>query len=224
MPASMQGEMQPTIYRFKFGGFEIANIMDSKVIREGLQPAFGGEQPAERGAGALPRPTASMPIATSIRSFRRSSIPARSWCCSTPATVALRREHEQLRARLPPGHLVERMAPGRLPAGGRRRGGAHARPSRPYRRADRGRASRCFRRRATCSAPPSSISGSSGENVREARKFNRELYVKIVLPLADRASFIKPGDEIAPGIRAVDASGHSPGLLAFISRAKASGC
>jgi len=54
-----------------------------------------------------------------------------------------------------------------------------------------------------------------GENVREARKFNRELYVKICLPLADRSTFIKPGDEVVPGITAVDAAGHSPGLLAF---------
>ena len=38
MPASMQGEMQPTIYRFKLGGFEVATIMDSKVIRDGLTP------------------------------------------------------------------------------------------------------------------------------------------------------------------------------------------
>ena len=47
MPASMQGEMQPTVYRFKFGGFEVANIMDSKVIRDRLYPSFGGDQPAE---------------------------------------------------------------------------------------------------------------------------------------------------------------------------------
>ena len=54
-----------------------------------------------------------------------------------------------------------------------------------------------------------------GENVREARKFNRELFVKICVPLADRSTFIKPGDEVVPGITAVDAAGHSPGLLAF---------
>jgi hypothetical protein len=47
VPASMQGEMQPVVYRFKFGDFEIANIMDSKVVREGLHPSFGGERPAE---------------------------------------------------------------------------------------------------------------------------------------------------------------------------------
>ena len=39
-----------------------------------------------------------------------------------------------------------------------------------------------------------------GENVREARKFNRELFVKICVPLADRSTFIKPGDEVVPGI------------------------
>jgi glyoxylase-like metal-dependent hydrolase (beta-lactamase superfamily II) len=54
-----------------------------------------------------------------------------------------------------------------------------------------------------------------GENVREARKFNRELFVDIALPLAYRARFLKPGDEAAPGIRAVDAAGHAPGLMAY---------
>jgi glyoxylase-like metal-dependent hydrolase (beta-lactamase superfamily II) len=51
--------------------------------------------------------------------------------------------------------------------------------------------------------------------VREARKFNRELFVKIALPLADRSRFVEPGDDIAPGIRAIDAAGHSPGMLAY---------
>jgi glyoxylase-like metal-dependent hydrolase (beta-lactamase superfamily II) len=51
--------------------------------------------------------------------------------------------------------------------------------------------------------------------VREARKFNRELFMRICVPLADRSTFLKPGDEVVPGIHAVDAAGHSPGLLAF---------
>ena len=46
MPAPMQGEMQATIHRFKFGEFEIATILDSKVTREGLHPSHGGEHPA----------------------------------------------------------------------------------------------------------------------------------------------------------------------------------
>jgi glyoxylase-like metal-dependent hydrolase (beta-lactamase superfamily II) len=54
-----------------------------------------------------------------------------------------------------------------------------------------------------------------GENVREARKFNRELFVRICEPLADRSTYIKPGDEVVPGIRAVDAAGHSIGMMAY---------
>ena len=53
-------------------------------------------------------------------------------------------------------------------------------------------------------------------NVREARKFNRELFMKIAVPLANRSSFIKAGEEVVPGIRAVDAAGHSPGMLAYL--------
>jgi glyoxylase-like metal-dependent hydrolase (beta-lactamase superfamily II) len=54
-----------------------------------------------------------------------------------------------------------------------------------------------------------------GDNVREARKFNRELFMQICAPLADRSSFIEPGDEVVPGIRAVDAAGHSIGMMAY---------
>ena len=127
---------------------------------------------------------------------------------------SLRDEHEQLKGRLPPGNLVARMAQaGYQPEdvdvvvithghpdhiGGLTKGGA---PVFPKARYVFGAADFDFWKK--------------GENVREARKFNRELYVKICLPLADRSTFIKPGDEVVPGITAVDAYGHSPGLLAF---------
>jgi glyoxylase-like metal-dependent hydrolase (beta-lactamase superfamily II) len=54
-----------------------------------------------------------------------------------------------------------------------------------------------------------------GENVREARKGNRELFVKRCVPLAEQSTFVKPGDDVVTGITALDAAGHSPGLLAF---------
>jgi len=34
-------------------------------------------------------------------------------------------------------------------------------------------------------------------------------------PLADKCSFLKGGDEVASGVRAVDCSGHSAGLTGF---------
>jgi glyoxylase-like metal-dependent hydrolase (beta-lactamase superfamily II) len=36
-----------------------------------------------------------------------------------------------------------------------------------------------------------------------------------VVPLADKITFLKPGDDVAPGIRAREAYGHTPGHLAF---------
>jgi glyoxylase-like metal-dependent hydrolase (beta-lactamase superfamily II) len=37
-----------------------------------------------------------------------------------------------------------------------------------------------------------------------------------VVPLAEKVSFLKPGDDVVPGIRSLAAPGHTPGHLAFI--------
>lgn len=54
-----------------------------------------------------------------------------------------------------------------------------------------------------------------GEGVREARRDNRELFLRNCAALADTATFVKPGEMVLPGITAVDAAGHSPGLIAY---------
>ncbi|HZT26451.1 MAG TPA: MBL fold metallo-hydrolase [Pseudolabrys sp.] len=213
MPAPMQGELQPALYRFKLGGFEVMPIMDSKVIRSGLSPSFGGEAQAAEvkalaKANRLDPDKYQHPFTPILVNTGKELV------LFDTGNGALSAEHEQLKGRLPPGQLVARMAEaGYKPEdvdvvvithghpdhiGGLTKGGQ---PVFPKARYVFGAADFDF--------------WNKGENVREARKFNRELYVKIVVPLANRATMIKPGDEVVPGIRAVDAFGHSPGLLAF---------
>jgi glyoxylase-like metal-dependent hydrolase (beta-lactamase superfamily II) len=213
VPASLQGEMQPAIYRFKFGEFEIATILDSKAIREGLHPSFGPEHSADEARALC--------AANGIESNRYVH-PFTPTLVNTGKQVVLfdtgngflRRDFEQLRNRSVDGHLLERLReagyqPGDIDVvvtthghpdhiGGLLDAG---KPVYPNARYVFGAAEFDFWKR--------------GENVREARKFNRELFVKLAVPLADKSTFIKPGDEVAPGIHAVDAMGHSPGMLAF---------
>jgi glyoxylase-like metal-dependent hydrolase (beta-lactamase superfamily II) len=209
----MNGEMQPTIYRFKLGGFEVAPIMDSKVIRAGLTPSYGGEAAASEvkalaAANRIDSDRYEHPFTPIVVNTGKELV------LFDTGNGSLSAEHEQLKGRLPPGQLVARMAQaGYKPEdvdvvvvthghpdhiGGLTKGGQ---PVFPKARYVFGAADFDFWKK--------------GENVREARKFNRELYVKICPPLADSATFIKPGDEVVPGIRAVDAFGHSPGLMAF---------
>ena len=213
MPAAIQGEMQPTIYRFKLGGFEVSTIMDSKVIRSGLTPSFGGE------AGAAEVKALAAAARIDADRYEHPFTPmlvntGKELVLFDTGNGSLSAEYEQMKGRLPPGNLVARMAQaGYKPEdvdvvvlthghpdhiGGLTKGGQPVFPNARY---VFGAAEFDF--------------WNKGENIREARKFNRELYMKIVVPLANRATMIKPGDEVVPGIRAVDAAGHSPGLLAF---------
>ena len=209
----MQGEMQPSIFRFKLGDFEVATIMDSKVIRTGLTPSFGGEAAAAevKALAAVNRIDADRyehPFTPTLVNTGKELVLFDS------GNGTLSAEYEQLKGRLPPGNLVARLAQvGYKPEdvdviiithghpdhiGGLTKGDQPVFP----------------RARYVFGAVDFDF-WKKGENVREARKFNRELYVKICLPVADRATFIKPGDEVVSGIRAVEAYGHSPGLLAF---------
>jgi glyoxylase-like metal-dependent hydrolase (beta-lactamase superfamily II) len=209
----MQGELQPDIYRFKLGGFEVATIVDSRVIRSGLTPSFGGAELADE--------VRALAKANRIDGdrYQHNFTPVlvntgKELVLFDTGNGALAEENPKLKGRLPAGNLVARMAEaGYRPEdvdvvvithghpdhiGGLVKGGEPVFPNARY---VFGAAEFDF--------------WDKGENVREARKLNRELYVRIVKPLANRATMIEPGDEVVPGITALDAFGHSPGLMAF---------
>lgn len=55
----------------------------------------------------------------------------------------------------------------------------------------------------------------SGDEIPEQRAQNREMFLNLVAPLAGKFRFLEDGDEIAPGVNAEAAFGHSPGHLMF---------
>ena len=205
MPASLQGETQPTVYRFKLGGFEAATILDSKAIRQGLHPAYGANASADE--------VHALASANNIdpERFEHPNIPTlvntgKELVLFDTGNGALPREYEALKARMPPGNLAARLGQlGHKPEdidvvvlthghpdhiGGLVEGG---KPVYPNARYVFGAAEYDFWKR--------------NEGVREARVFNQKLFMTICEPLADRATFIKPGDEVVSGIHAVDAVG-----------------
>ena len=213
VPAPMQGETQPTVFRFKLGGFEIATMLDSKGIRDGLHPLYGANAAADE-VQALARANNIDP-----QRIEHANIPTlintgKELILFDTGNGLLPRDYEQLKGRMPMGNLVTRLAQlGHKPEdidvvvlthghpdhiGGLTDAG---KPVYPNARYVFGAAEYDFWKK--------------NEGVREARKFNRELFVKICEPLAAQSTFIKPGDAVASGVTAVDAFGHSPGLLAF---------
>ena len=109
MPASMNGELQPIVYRFKLGGFEVATIMDSKVIRPGLTPSFGGET----GAAEVKALAAANRIDSDRYEHPFTPIvvnTGKELVLFDTGNGSLSAEHEQLKGRLSPGQLVARMA------------------------------------------------------------------------------------------------------------------
>jgi hypothetical protein len=48
MTSALQGPLRPTLYRFKLGGFEVMNVLDSFATRDGLANVHaGGAKPGE---------------------------------------------------------------------------------------------------------------------------------------------------------------------------------
>jgi glyoxylase-like metal-dependent hydrolase (beta-lactamase superfamily II) len=55
----------------------------------------------------------------------------------------------------------------------------------------------------------------SGALIPEQRAANRELFIKIIAPLADQFTFLKDGDTVTSGVTAMEAFGHSLGHMMY---------
>jgi glyoxylase-like metal-dependent hydrolase (beta-lactamase superfamily II) len=213
MPARTQDEPQPSIFHVKMGGFAVTTMRDSRIVRTGLSPHHGGEAMADE-VRRLARANRIDPDR-----YEHPFIPAmvhtgKQLVLFDTGNGTLAAEREQLRGRVPDGHLISRMGDaGYRPEdvdivvithghpdhiGGLMRNGAPAFPNARY----------VF--------GATEFDAWRRGDVREFRKFNRELFMQLAAPLADRATFVKPGDDVVHGVRAVDAGGHSRGMMAYL--------
>lgn len=56
---------------------------------------------------------------------------------------------------------------------------------------------------------------SSGDGIPPQRQGNRDLFLKLLPPLAEQMTFLEDGDDVVPGIRAEAAFGHSLGHMMY---------
>jgi glyoxylase-like metal-dependent hydrolase (beta-lactamase superfamily II) len=206
MPSKLQGVLRPQVYRFRLGNFEITNILDGVSQREGPHPTFGTNVAADDVqrlciANRLPPTMLEHPYAPTLLDTGKELI-------LFDAGNGEHRRQDGL------GKL-----PALLPAAGYRpedvdivvithghpdhiaglvEGGKPAFPNARY---VFGRAEYDYWVR--------------DENIRERRRGNQKQFVELCVPLAARSTFIEPGGDVVSGVTAVDARGHSAGMMAY---------
>lgn len=202
--APMLGAVRPTVYRFKLGGFEVTNILDGYVQGNGPHPSYGNNQPAEA--------VQAYASAHGLPPTRMENIFVNTIVNTGKELVLFDTGNGRERATTV-GHLPDRLvSAGYKPEdidvvvvthghgdhiGGLMANGKPVYPNARYVFSDR------------------EFDFWTKADVPEARKANRDLFMRVAAPLAEKATMLKADGEVVSGIRAVAAYGHTPGMLAF---------
>ena len=203
--APMLGVSRPSIYRFKLGTFEVTNILDGFVQVNGPHPTFGSNQPAEAvqalvTAHGLPATRHENPfVVTLVNTGKelvmfdagnpRGRTPTTGHLSSLLVTAGYTPEQVDVIV-ITHGHPDH--------VGGLQADGKPIYPNARY-----------------VFGAQDFDYWNKGDNIPDARKATRDLFMSQAVPLAAKATMIKAGDEVVSGIRSVAAYGHSPGMLAF---------
>jgi len=207
--AAMMGASRPTHYRFKLGDFEITTIYDGAISIPKVYPIFGKNQKIEDvqaflTANHLPKDKMSI-------SF-------------TPVIVNTGKEIVMFDS----GYGEERRAKGAGKASAALASAGftpdqidiivitHAHPDHVSGLMENGKANYPNARYVVGDVEydfwsPKALLESSNKNmVRRAQAVHSNL-----VPLAEKATFIKPGADVVTGITSVKAYGHTPGHMCF---------
>jgi len=202
--APMLGVMRPAIYRFKLGAFEVTNLLDG-YVQGSPHPTFGNNQTPEtvqayaKAQGLPATKMENVYVNTLVNTGKELVLFDTGNGRARMATagklpdllVAAGYRPEQIDVVVTthghPDHIGGLME--------------NDKPVYPNARYVFGETEFDFWRK--------------GENIAEARKANREQFMKVAVPFGEKATFLKGEGEVVSGIRSVPAFGHSPGMMAF---------
>lgn len=205
--APMQGASVPSHYRFALGDFEVTTILDGAVELPGPHPIFG-ENVTQEEVAALAQenflPADKMEIGFTVTVVNTGS-----------EVVLFDSGNGDIGRRPNAGLLVERLAAAGFSAdqidvvalthfhpdhiGGLTEAGAPAFPNARY------------------VMPAAEYDFWSNEELvfNDALSRTATLVQDKVVPMADKATMIAPGDAVVSGIEAIDSAGHTPGHTAY---------
>ena len=209
MPAAVDaaapalGVLRPNVYRFKLGAFEVTNVFDGYVNRP-AHPTYGTNQSAEAvdalaKANGLPSQLEHHYVNTLVNTGRELVLFDTGSGRGRGPTIGKLAELLPAAGYKPEQIDVVVITHGHPDhIGGLMDGDRAVYPNARY----------VFGEREF-------DFWKKGDNVREARKANRELFVKMALPFGEKAAFVKNEGEVVGGIRAIPTFGHSPGHTSY---------
>lgn len=206
MSAPLLGDLVADTHRFRLGEFEVTTILDGVALRDAVKPPFcidrsDDEIAALAHASHLPATGFEHPFVPTLVNTGSELvlIDVGFGSAGGPGTGLLRSRMAQ--AGYAPGDVdvvvFTHVHPDHIL--GVRDGEALAFPNARY-----------------AISQVEFDEWSSGARIPAVRAGNRQMFLDLVAPLADRMTFLNPGDSVVPGITGLEAYGHSLGHMMFM--------
>lgn len=215
LPAPFLGVHRPRVHRFQLGAFEITTVLDGAIVRDSLKPPFcmdQGEAEIEALAAAnfVPAKAFEHTFAPTIVNTGKELV------LFDTGNGAAQRSNGS-------GHLRDLLSEaGYRPEdidvvafthvhpdhiNGIREGDGAAFPNARY----------VIGRREF-------DEWKSGAKIPQQRQENRELFLRLVVPLADNMTFLEPDQDVVSGITAIASFGHSLGHMSYLVESEGKAC
>ncbi|MBC8050157.1 MAG: MBL fold metallo-hydrolase [Chitinophagales bacterium] len=203
--APLTGNATPGFYRFKMGEFEVTSVTDGFNPVDGPHPIFGAEQSAG-DVEAL--------MSQSLLPQKKMQIPFTPLVVNTGKQLILIDTGNGPARRPNAGNLLTNLAAAGYKLEnfdivvlthfhGDHIGGVM------------GEAGPTFKNARYVAGEVEYQFWTAPERLSGPTENNAKLVAKNVVPLKDKITFVKEGAEVAPGIRVIEAFGHTPGHLAL---------